>query len=579
VKRAQSASLQVNCPPDGNPNAEIVVIAEAPGESEARMRVPLVGSSGRLLWDILRKYGIDRRNCWVTNVIKRQLTYHKNTDKSDLTKAELSQWQQLLRWELSQLPSVRYILVLGSPALAAVTNYERSGIDAWRGTAELRLIPQYVGSGPDGAEPAATSLAATRQVWCVYSYNPANIMRRPDIEPIFRQDMWKLDQVMKGLNKTYSITPIINPTPDEALSWLDKMQDEKLPVSFDIETMGGETACVGFTNDPHTGMCVNWRDATKNLWPLSDEVRVRLRMQQLLNDPTVQLVAQNGNFDSYWLWYKDRISVRKVWFDTMLAHHTLYPGFPHSLAFLTSQYTWHPYYKDEGKDWREGGHIDTFWEYNVKDICLTLAVQRSLLKEIEAARMQDFFFNHVMRLQPHLTRMTVSGVKCDFVAKEVFKERVTIEANVALANLYAAIAVATGDAEFRPNPRSPLQMRELYFRRLGLVGRGVSVDDENRKRMLDHANTSDAARAVLRAHDDYAKAEKQRNTYAEMAVDEDDRIRCEYKQTGVQNAPGRLSSAAVLWGTGMNLQNQTEASKTMFVTDLSVILPWWETLP
>jgi hypothetical protein len=51
------------------------------------------------------------------------------------------------------------------------------------------------------------------------------------------------------------------------------------------------------------------------------------------------------------------------------------PWLPHSLAFLTSRYTTHPYYKDEKEGWKQVGDADRFWRYNVKDCCITLAVQ------------------------------------------------------------------------------------------------------------------------------------------------------------------------------------------------------------
>ena len=78
-----------------------------------------------------------------------------------------------------------------------------------------------------------------------------------------------------------------------------------------------------------------------------------------------------------WLWYKDKIRVPHLWFDTMLAHHVLYPTLPHNLGFLTCQYTDNPYYKDEREVWSEGGDIETFWDYNGKDCCNTLAIYLS----------------------------------------------------------------------------------------------------------------------------------------------------------------------------------------------------------
>ena len=93
-------------------------------------------------------------------------------------------------------------------------------------------------------------------------------------------------------------------------------------------------------------------------------------------------VAQNGHYDASWLWFKDRIRVHQHWFDTMLAHHYLYPGLPHDLGFITAQYTDHPYYKDEGQLWKEEGDIDAFWEYNVTDCCITRIAAEKMQQEL-----------------------------------------------------------------------------------------------------------------------------------------------------------------------------------------------------
>ena len=52
-----------------------------------------------------------------------------------------------------------------------------------------------------------------------------------------------------------------------------------------------------------------------------------------------------------------------------------------------------------------------------------------------------------------------------------------------------------------------------------------------------------------------------------MKIDPDQRVRCEYKQTGVMSAPGRLSSSQVMWGSGGNLQNWPERAHRMVVAD------------
>ncbi len=55
---------------DGNPGATLVVVGEAPGETEVRLGRPFVGRAGRLLDDLFAEAGLDRRAAWVTNVVK-----------------------------------------------------------------------------------------------------------------------------------------------------------------------------------------------------------------------------------------------------------------------------------------------------------------------------------------------------------------------------------------------------------------------------------------------------------------------------------------------------------------------------
>jgi DNA polymerase I-like protein with 3'-5' exonuclease and polymerase domains len=253
-------------------------------------------------------------------------------------------------------------------------------------------------------------------------------------------------------------------------------------------------------------------------------------------------VMQNGMFDASWLAFKDRLLLGPAYFDTMLSHHTLYPSLPHNLGFLTSQYTTHPFYKDEIKAWREGGDIDTFWDYNVKDCCITLAAQQAMLKELEDQGLAEFFFSHVMRLQPHLIRMTVGGIKADIKLKESIAIQCKEDVARLKAEFWRRVEEATGEEGYHPNPGSPKQMAELYFRKLRLVGRGTATDVKNRARMKAHPRTSQEAKDMLTAQDELAKEQKFLSTYAEMEADEDGRIRCEYKQTGVVSAPGRLSS-------------------------------------
>jgi DNA polymerase I-like protein with 3'-5' exonuclease and polymerase domains len=154
--------------------------------------------------------------------------------------------------------------------------------------------------------------------------------------------------------------------------------------------------------------------------------------------------------------------------------------------------------------------------------------------------------------------MTVGGLKVDTFLKERLAQETRAEVASLKSDFLALARDAVGDPEYTVNPNSPKQLADLYFRKLHLVGRGVATDVKNRQRMLAHPRTPEIARRMLHVQNKYATENKFLGTYAEMEIDKDGRVRCEYKQTGVASAPGRLSSASVMWGTGTNLQNQPE---------------------
>jgi len=55
---------------EGNHEAKIMFIGEAPGKNEAATGRPFCGASGRILDELLVSVGIDRKNVYVTNIVK-----------------------------------------------------------------------------------------------------------------------------------------------------------------------------------------------------------------------------------------------------------------------------------------------------------------------------------------------------------------------------------------------------------------------------------------------------------------------------------------------------------------------------
>ena len=55
---------------EGSHAAEIMFIGEAPGENEAKTGRPFCGRAGKVLDDLLASVGIDRKDVYVTNIVK-----------------------------------------------------------------------------------------------------------------------------------------------------------------------------------------------------------------------------------------------------------------------------------------------------------------------------------------------------------------------------------------------------------------------------------------------------------------------------------------------------------------------------
>lgn len=57
-------------PGEGDPDASIMLVGEAPGRREAQTGRPFVGRAGRVLEILLESIGLDRDDVYITNVVK-----------------------------------------------------------------------------------------------------------------------------------------------------------------------------------------------------------------------------------------------------------------------------------------------------------------------------------------------------------------------------------------------------------------------------------------------------------------------------------------------------------------------------
>lgn len=78
---------------DGNPNASIVFIGEAPGKQEDIQGVPFVGASGKFLNEMLAAAGLERKDVYITNIVK----YRPPNNRDPLPEEKREFWPYLLR--------------------------------------------------------------------------------------------------------------------------------------------------------------------------------------------------------------------------------------------------------------------------------------------------------------------------------------------------------------------------------------------------------------------------------------------------------------------------------------------------
>lgn len=57
-------------PGEGNPDADILFIGEAPGKKEDELGVPFVGAAGKFLSEMLTTINLKREDIYITNVVK-----------------------------------------------------------------------------------------------------------------------------------------------------------------------------------------------------------------------------------------------------------------------------------------------------------------------------------------------------------------------------------------------------------------------------------------------------------------------------------------------------------------------------
>lgn len=144
---------------EGNPNAALMLVGEAPGRDEDLQGRPFVGRAGQLLNRILLEAGFRRDEVYITNVLKCRPPANRTPEPEEVITCKPLLLEQI------RIIDPKVILLLGSIALKALLGFEKT-ISRMRGqefTYEGRLV--------------------------IPTYHPAFVLRNPQSLEVVRNDV------------------------------------------------------------------------------------------------------------------------------------------------------------------------------------------------------------------------------------------------------------------------------------------------------------------------------------------------------------------------------------------------------
>ena len=159
---------------DGNADAEIMLIGEAPGNQEDIEGKPFVGKSGQLLDKILKTINIDRTNCYISNIIPWRPPGNRNP-----TAEEISMCLPFIKKHI-ELVNPKILLLVGSISSKSILN-KNLGITKLRG--EWHIYKE-----------------GNIEVPALPIFHPAYLLRRPNNKSYVMRDILLFKRKIQDMN-------------------------------------------------------------------------------------------------------------------------------------------------------------------------------------------------------------------------------------------------------------------------------------------------------------------------------------------------------------------------------------------
>lgn len=287
-------------PVDGDGRRKILIVGEQPGRDEDIDGRPLVGPTGKMLTDKLRRLGVNmRKDCWLTNALICKPNGNAHDEAVAQCRPNLMKTIRTLNPES--------IILLGGDAVRSLIGYlwkpNTGGIKRWVGW----QIPSI-----------------QLNTWIFPTYQPAALFY--DRDPVADMDFTAhLAAAVATTGRPFPDGPpdyerriqtILD--PQDAADWLTDIRDGV--IAFDYETnmkkpdhRDAQIVCASVCHNGVETIAFPWYGPVKSA------------MQYLLTDPNVAKIGANIKFEDRWTRAKLGVSVVGWCFDTMLGAHLLNP--------------------------------------------------------------------------------------------------------------------------------------------------------------------------------------------------------------------------------------------------------------
>jgi uracil-DNA glycosylase family 4 len=157
---------------DGNPNARVMFVGEAPGAEEDREGLPFVGRAGKLLDRMLASIGLDRTQVYIANIVPWRPPGNRTP-----TPQESAICYPFIRRQI-ELANPDFLVCLGRPSMQTLLGI-KDGIRGIRG----RWFDFDTG---------------TRTIRALVSFHPAYLLRSPLEKRHSWRDMLALKKALDG---------------------------------------------------------------------------------------------------------------------------------------------------------------------------------------------------------------------------------------------------------------------------------------------------------------------------------------------------------------------------------------------